>query len=110
MLYAAAVACVDAMTPDEIAEGRTFPKIDRIREVSHNVAVEVIKVALDSGLTNGQILGAAINRVHGIVANASAGRTRMAMWADMIVPDHNGGANYSWLSGGGRRQPYWPAA
>ena len=51
MLYAAAVACVDAMTPDEIAEGRTFPKIDRIREVSHNVAVEVIKVALDSGLT-----------------------------------------------------------
>ena len=51
MLYAAAVACVDAMTPDEIAEGRTFPSLDRIRDVSHNVAVEVIKVALDVGLT-----------------------------------------------------------
>jgi len=51
MLYAAAVACVDAMTPEEHAEGRTFPAIDRIRSVSHNVAVEVIKVALDAGLT-----------------------------------------------------------
>ena len=51
MLYAAAVACVDAMTPEENAEGRTFPAIDRIRDVSHNVAVEVIKVAIDAGLT-----------------------------------------------------------
>ena len=51
MLYAAAVACVDAMTPDEIASGRTFPAIDRIRDVSHAVAVEVIKVALKDKLT-----------------------------------------------------------
>ena len=39
------------MTPEENAEGRTFPAIDRIRDVSHNVAVEVIKVAIDAGLT-----------------------------------------------------------
>ena len=51
MLYAAAVACVDAMTPEEAAEGRTFPAIDRIRDVSHAVACEVIKVALDAELT-----------------------------------------------------------
>ena len=38
------------MTPEEVAEGRTFPAISRIREVSHNVACEVIKVALDHGL------------------------------------------------------------
>jgi len=51
MLYAAAVACVDAMTPEEFEAGRTFPSMDRIRDVSHHVAVEVIKVALDAGLT-----------------------------------------------------------
>jgi malate dehydrogenase (oxaloacetate-decarboxylating)(NADP+) len=51
MLYAAAVACVDAMTPEEFASGRTFPAIDRIREVSHLVACRVIEVALQEGLT-----------------------------------------------------------
>jgi len=51
MLYAAAVACVDAMTESEFASGRTFPSIDRIREVSHLVAVRVIQVALKEGLT-----------------------------------------------------------
>ena len=50
MLYAAAVACVDAMNSEEIASGQTFPAIARIREVSHNVAVEVIKVGLAQGL------------------------------------------------------------
>ena len=33
----------------------------------------------------------------------------MVMWADLLVPDHNGGADYSWSGGAGRRQPYWPA-
>ena len=32
MLYVAAVACVDAMLPEEIASGRTFPDISRIRQ------------------------------------------------------------------------------
>jgi hypothetical protein len=69
---------------------------------------------LDSNLTNGAILGAAINKAHALVKAAAdgegrAGRTKMLMWADLIVPDHNGGVNYSWFSGGGRRQPYWPA-
>ena len=50
MLYAAAVACVDAMTEAEFAEGRTFPAISRIREVSKLVAVRVIEVALAEDL------------------------------------------------------------
>ena len=50
MLYAAAVACVDAMTDEEFASGRTFPAIDRIRDVSHLVAVRVIEVALAEGM------------------------------------------------------------
>ena len=32
MLYTAAVACADAMTAEDYAAGRTFPKIDNIRE------------------------------------------------------------------------------
>ena len=32
LLYTAAVACADSMTPEAYAEGRTFPKIEHIRE------------------------------------------------------------------------------
>ena len=51
MLYLAAVACADTMSADEVAEGRTFPAIGRIREVSHAVACAVIEEALARGLT-----------------------------------------------------------
>ncbi len=51
MLYVAAVACAESMTPEEKAEGRTFPKIARIRDVSHAVACAVISQALKDGLT-----------------------------------------------------------
>mmetsp|Transcript_85591 Transcript_85591/g.228201 ORF Transcript_85591/g.228201 Transcript_85591/m.228201 type:complete len:600 (+) Transcript_85591:54-1853(+) len=51
MLYLASAACTNSMTPAEIAEGRTFPNINRIREVSRNVAVAVIEEGLREGLT-----------------------------------------------------------
>lgn len=51
MLYEAALAIPKAMTKEEIAEGRTFPNIKRIREVSHLVAVAVIEEAIKEGLT-----------------------------------------------------------
>jgi len=51
MLYVAAVACKESMTADEIAGGRTFPAIQRIRDVSHQVAVAVVEEALKTGLT-----------------------------------------------------------
>jgi len=51
MLYIASVACSEAMTADECAEGRTFPAIQRIREVSHAVACAVIDVAIKENLT-----------------------------------------------------------
>ena len=50
MLYLAAVACSETMTEAEISEGRTFPNLDRIRDVSHAVACAVIEVALAEGL------------------------------------------------------------
>ena len=50
MFYVAAVACMDAMTVEEQEEGRTFPKLSRIREVSHAVAVAVVEEAMVAGL------------------------------------------------------------
>lgn len=43
MLYRAAVACADTMTPEERDQGRTFPSLDRIRDVSLHVACAVIE-------------------------------------------------------------------
>ncbi len=37
MLFAAAVACAESVTEEEMAAGSTFPHISRIREVSHAV-------------------------------------------------------------------------
>ncbi len=50
MLYRAALACADSMTAEDIAEGRTFPNIKRIRDVSHKVAVAVIEEGIREGL------------------------------------------------------------
>lgn len=46
-LYAASLATANALNDEERAEGRTFPKIDRIRDVSHAVAVAVIKQGME---------------------------------------------------------------
>ena len=51
MLYAAALACTNSMTKEEVGEGRTFPNVLRIREVSKNVAVAVIEEGLKAKLT-----------------------------------------------------------
>jgi len=50
MLYLAALACSETMTEAEISEGRTFPNLDRIRDVSHAVACAVVEEALAEGL------------------------------------------------------------
>ena len=69
---------------------------------------------LGSGLTNGQIIGAAMNSLQALIA-ASAKREgleetpALAIWADLVVKDHNGAADYSYLAGAGRKQGYWPA-
>eukprot|EP01127_Copromyxa_protea_P000557 TRINITY_DN10471_c0_g1_i1.p1 TRINITY_DN10471_c0_g1~~TRINITY_DN10471_c0_g1_i1.p1 ORF type:complete len:588 (+),score=128.30 TRINITY_DN10471_c0_g1_i1:101-1765(+) len=51
MLNQAAIALANSLTPEELANGSVFPSIDRIREVSLEVAVAVSKQALDLGLT-----------------------------------------------------------
>jgi malic enzyme len=48
MLYTAAVACADAMTPECYAEGRTFPKIQDIREGKQLAAHSVVSDGFDS--------------------------------------------------------------
>jgi len=51
MLYLASVACSEAMTEQEKKEGRTFPNVKRIREVSHKVACTVIEEGIRAKLT-----------------------------------------------------------
>jgi hypothetical protein len=69
---------------------------------------------LGSGLTDGQIIGKAMNSLQSMLASSAAHSglgevPRLAIWADLVVRDHNGGANYSYIAGAGRRQGYWPA-
>ena len=51
MLYEAAKAVPESMTQEEIKQGRIFPSISRIRDVSLKVATAVIKEAYRAGLT-----------------------------------------------------------
>lgn len=50
MIYASAVALSNAITPSELADGRLYPELDRIRDVSVIVAREVIREAQRQGL------------------------------------------------------------
>lgn len=50
MLYRAAVTCSECMSDEERRQGRVFPSIRRIRDVSRAVAVEIIHVALEHNM------------------------------------------------------------
>ncbi|KAK0099849.1 hypothetical protein ONS95_013323 [Cadophora gregata] len=50
MIYASAVALSNAITPSELADGRLYPELDRIRDVSVVVAREVMREAQRQGL------------------------------------------------------------
>jgi malate dehydrogenase (oxaloacetate-decarboxylating)(NADP+) len=50
MLYEAAMAIPRSMTQEEIDEGRTFPSIKRIRDVTVQVACAVIEEAMRAGV------------------------------------------------------------
>jgi len=49
MLYVAAEALANFVTADELKEGKVFPHISTIREVSHRVAVAVAREAIKEG-------------------------------------------------------------
>lgn len=49
MLYIAAEALAKFVPEEEIAQGKVFPPIENIREVSHTIAVAVIQEADRSG-------------------------------------------------------------
>ena len=50
MFAAAARTLADMVTDDDLAMGRLFPSLSRIREVSHAIAVAVAEIAFNSGL------------------------------------------------------------
>ena len=49
MLYKAAEALANHVTTEELAKGKIFPPLGKIRDVSHQVAVAVIKQAIEEG-------------------------------------------------------------
>jgi len=50
MLYKAALSVSECLSPREIQEGRTFPALDRIVEVSRHVAIETARAAIDDDI------------------------------------------------------------
>jgi len=50
MIHASAKAVAISTTPEEFADGRIYPKLDRIRAISEYVAIQVAKVAFEQGL------------------------------------------------------------
>jgi len=52
MFLAAARTLAEMVTPEELAEGRVYPHLNRIREVSLRIATEVARVAYSEGLTD----------------------------------------------------------
>lgn len=49
MLYIAAEALAKFVPDEDVAEGKVFPPINRIREVSHTIAVAVVEEAIRDG-------------------------------------------------------------
>ena len=50
MLRAASEACANSVNVEEMARGQVFPSVDRIRDVSLDVAVATVESALRDGL------------------------------------------------------------
>ena len=53
MFLTAARTLANALTPEELASGRIYPPLTRIREVSSQIALATANLAYDLGLTNG---------------------------------------------------------
>jgi malate dehydrogenase (oxaloacetate-decarboxylating)(NADP+) len=49
MLYIAAEALAKFVPDEDVAQGKVFPPINRIREVSHRIAVAVVEEAIRGG-------------------------------------------------------------
>lgn len=50
MFLAAADTIVECVTPMELAEGRLFPSVSRIREISELIAARVVDIAVERGI------------------------------------------------------------
>jgi malate dehydrogenase (oxaloacetate-decarboxylating)(NADP+) len=50
MFLAASRCLADEVTPEDLALGRVYPPLSRIREVSALIAAEVARIAWDTGL------------------------------------------------------------
>ena len=61
MIHASSIALANSLTPEEIQEGRVFPDVKRIREISHSVAMAVMLQANNEGLVQNEKVSKLIN-------------------------------------------------
>ena len=52
MVTKAAQACANSVTDEELNKGMLYPDVNRLREVSLNVAVATANQAIEEGLSN----------------------------------------------------------
>jgi len=55
MLYEASKALAQTLTPQELEQGRLFPSLANIRDISHKVACAVAKTAIAQGLSTEEL-------------------------------------------------------
>ena len=55
MLQAAAEALPDMLTPEDLARGVIYPRVDQIRHISAHIAVAVMRQARREGLANDEV-------------------------------------------------------
>ena len=57
IVYATSLALAGSLTAEERAGGQIFPSVHRIRDISHAVAIAVIRQAASEGIANRKRLG-----------------------------------------------------
>ncbi len=56
MFFTAAKSLASMVTDEDLANGTVYPSVDRIREVSAQIAIAITKVAVEEGLVQGHYL------------------------------------------------------
>lgn len=62
MIYVAAAALADSLSPNEIAEGLIYPRLMRIREISAQLAADVSVQAVKEGLAENEDVIKLVNK------------------------------------------------
>ncbi|KAK4685206.1 malate dehydrogenase (oxaloacetate-decarboxylating)(NADP+), partial [Tremellales sp. Uapishka_1] len=75
MITASAIALSESLTPQEMEAGLLYPRLERIREVSAEVAVGVVKAAIEEGVATNE-------RLRGLSDTQLKAEMMRAQWVD----------------------------